>query len=154
MKKYAALFLLSIGIALPALAAESAAPIERAYGGAPPCDKTQEQVTLQVSYNIPVASFTAGHTKFEEQNKKFVEMAKQNNLKKYSVQNQFYSINSIPSTTLPDGTPTSYLFTLNGNASYLITGTTAEATKFADFLTSQKMQVSLSSNMYATDNCQ
>ena len=130
--------------------AEKAARIMQ--GGGNDC-VLKENVTIGVSFNQKVGSFAEAKGVFESMAKQVEDFAKQQELKKFTLQNQNYNIYSQPQGYMPDGTtPLSFTYQVNGTMSYQLDNTDA-AFKFAELLTQKKMQVNVSSNSYRQGNC-
>lgn len=113
------------------------------------CDM-QTQVNLQVSYNMKAASFAEAQKVAAEQNAKIQQLAGQQKVSGFKLQSENANIDSQPMHTNPDGTVTSFTYHVSGSLSYVLTNAT-EAAKFADFLSGQKMQVTINSSSYR--NC-
>jgi uncharacterized protein YggE len=114
--------------------------------------RMQEQVTVNVNYNFKAKSFSDAKKMFDEQNAKVAELAKQQKLTKFDLQNQNYNIYSNPTSYTPDGLPQDYTYQVNGSSAYRMENAEA-AFKFAEFLSQQKIQVGLNSNSYNSGNC-
>lgn len=109
----------------------------------------QTQVNLQVSYNLKANSFAEAQKMVADQNAKIQQMAEQQKLTKFKLQSENSNISSQPNYN-PDGSASGFVYQVSGSLSYVLTDN-AEASRFADFLTGQKMQVNLNSSTYR--NC-
>lgn len=154
MKKILITLLASAAVvSVPAYAGKSVISTEMANRILPGNCDLKETVTLAVNFNRKVRSFSEAKTVIDEQMKKVNELAEQQQIKPLVIQSQSQNVSAQPTSYLPDGTPDNYNYNVNGNVSYMIKSADA-AYKFAEFLTQQKMQVSLSSNAYRSGNCQ
>ncbi len=127
-----------------ALAAMFAAP---AFAETPlPAGCTmKENVTVGINFNHKVPTIKEAKAKFDEQSATIEQFAKQQELKKFEKQNMNYNIYTQNEYNQP-------VYQLNGSVSYMLSNAD-EAFKFAEFLTTQKFQVTLNSNSYKQGNC-
>lgn len=145
MKHMILALLVAIGVIFPAYACKGC------MSASAECT-LQENVTLSVTYNFKASSFAEAKKMFDDHVAKVQTFAKQQKLKKFSLQNQNYNIYAQPLNYNPDGTPNSFTYQINGSSSYVMDNADAAFT-FAEFLTKQKMQVGLNSNSYRQGNC-
>jgi len=131
------------------LAAAPAYAEKMANGKAEDGCSMQTQVNLQVSYNLKANSFAEAQKLIADQNAKIQQMAGQQKLTEFKLQSENSNINNQPNYN-PDGSFSGVTYQVSGSLSYVLSDNT-EASKFADFLTAQKMQVSLNSSTYR--NC-
>ena len=146
--KYA--FLIVAVISLIAVSALAEKPMI-VTAGAAACG-LKENITISVSFSKKANSFAEAKKLFDEQVAKISEFAKAQSVSKLEVQNQNYSISSNPRDYGDNGQVISYNYQLSGSTSYKMDNSNL-AFKFAEFLTNQKMQVSLSSDAYREGNC-
>ncbi|MCE2927787.1 MAG: hypothetical protein LW823_09140 [Rickettsiales bacterium] len=104
----------------------------------------QEQVSIGVNFNAKASGFMDARKQFDEMSNKVEQFAKQQNIK-LSLQNMNYSVNVQQETGGPS-------FQIYGNMNYQMDNADS-AFKFAEFLTQQKLQVSLNSNAYRAGMC-
>jgi|CXWL01.1.fsa_nt_gi hypothetical protein len=112
----------------------------------------KETVSININYNLKGKSFDEIKKLIDEQNAKIEEYAKQQKLTKFELQGKNYNISASASSYDPSGRPESFQYNGNGNVSYNLDSSDA-AFKFCEFLISQKIQVSMNSNMYNQGNC-
>lgn len=112
----------------------------------------KETVTLNVTYNFKANTLAEAKKMYDEQNAKVGEFAKKQVTGKFDVQSQNYNIYGSPQNYGPDGQPQSYSYQVSGSTGYMMDDADM-AFKFAEFLTSQKMQVGINSNSYRQGNC-
>ncbi len=104
----------------------------------------QENVNISINFNLMAEGFAQAKVKYDEKIQSISEYAKKHDLKKFAMQSLSYNINN------NNGNNGSY--SLNGGANYQL-GNTDEAFKFADFLTQQKLNVSVNGNSYKNGVC-
>ena len=131
------------------LAAPAYANKQRAEPATPEC-AMQSQVSLSISYDLKASTFAEAHKRVTEQNAKIAQMAEQQKLSGFKLQGENSNISSQPSNYTPDGQPTSFTYQVNGSLSYTLDNPD-EAIRFAEYLSGQKLQVSVSTNSYR--NC-
>lgn len=112
----------------------------------------KENITININYNLKGKSFDEIKKKFDEQNAKIEAYAKEQKLTKFALQNKNYNISASASSYNQGGEPDTFQYSGNGNVSYMLENAEA-AFKFCEFLISQKIQVSMNSNMYNQGNC-
>jgi hypothetical protein len=151
--KYALMLSMAIALAV-ASPSHATKPISAIARNLPAGECTlKENVSLTVSFNRRVKSFSEAKSIFDEQMKKVEDFAVQQKIGKLVVQSQNYNVSAQPVGYSPDGVPDSYNYQVNGSVNYLMHSADA-AFKFGEFLTQNKIQVSLSSNAYRQGNCQ
>jgi hypothetical protein len=128
-------------IAIAVLAMPAHAEITAAPAGC----VLKENVTVGINFNHKVPSIKEAKVKFDEQTKAIEQFAKQQELKKFEKQSMNYNIY----TQMEYNQPT---YQLSGSVQYQMDNS-EEAFKFAEFLTQQKLQVSVNSNAYRQGNC-
>lgn len=106
----------------------------------------QENVSLNINFNIPAESFKQAKAKFDEKMKQVEDFSKQQKLTKFELQSMNYNINPQNYNGMQNN------FQLNGNMSYQLDSFDS-AVKMGEFLTEQKFQVSLNANSYKNGNC-
>lgn len=112
----------------------------------------KENITININYNLKGKNFEEIKKKFDEQNAKIEAYAKEQKLTKFVLQSKNYNINASASYYNQGGEPESFQYSGNGNVSYMLDNAEV-AFKFCEFLISQKIQVSMNSNMYNQGNC-
>lgn len=112
----------------------------------------KEHVSININYNLKGKSFDEIKKKFDEQNAKIEEYAKEKKLTKFTLQSKNYNINASASSYNQGGEPENFQFSGNGNVSYMLDNAEA-AFKFCEFLVGQKIQVSMNSNTYNQGDC-
>lgn len=105
----------------------------------------KEQVSINISFNSPAESFIQAKQKFDEKIQGIADYAKKQNLQKFELQSMSYNINNGY-----NGGIQSYQF--SGNANYQMANSD-DALKFAEFLTQQKLNVSVNGNSYKNGVC-
>jgi uncharacterized protein YggE len=114
------------------------------------CPNMQENVTININFNIRASSFTDAKKKYEDKMQQVNDFAKQQNIKKFNLQSMNYSINTQPNGYGSNDGVSDYQ--LNGNASYMM-DSADNAFKLAEFLNDQKFQVSVNVNKYQNGGC-
>lgn len=138
--KYLLAIIFSMCLAMPAYADLSANKIA-------PSQCMKETVNVNINYNLKGKSFDEIKKKFDEQNAKIEAYAKEQKLTKFDLQSKNYNINASASSYNQGGEPDTFQYNGNGNVSYMLDNAEA-AFKFCEFLITQKIQVSMNSNMY------
>ena len=109
----------------------------------------QENVSINVNFNIRAESFADAKKKFEQKIQQVNDFAKQQNIGKFELQSMNYNINA--QVTYDGGMPEPG-YQLNGNASYMV-DSSDNAMKLGEFLTQQKFQVSMNANRNRNPMC-
>jgi hypothetical protein len=150
--KYFLAIVFSVFLSISAHAKSANGIAEERFIAAPnQCMK--ENISININYNLKGKSFDEIKKKFDEQNAKIEEYAKEQKLTKFTLQSKNYNISASASSYNRGGEPEDFQFSGNGNVSYMLDNAEA-AFKFSDFLITQKIQVSLNSNMYNQGNCE
>ena len=132
-------------VALPAQA-----NVVRLGGQQPNCvGGMQENVTVNVNFNIRADSFADAKQKFDQKIQQVTDFAKQQNIPKFEMQSMNYNINS--QMNYENGAQEQF-YQLGGNASYMLDSSDS-AFKLGEFLTKQKFQVSINASKYRNNNC-
>lgn len=104
-----------------------------------------EQVSISISFNLNAEGFTQAKEKYDEKMQLIADYAKKQNLQKFELQSMNYNINSNYNGTMQN-------YQLNGSFNYQMANID-DAIKFAEFLTQQKLNVSVNGNSYKNGVC-
>lgn len=113
----------------------------------------KQEVSLSISFNRKAKDLVQARSVFDEQMAKIEEFARQKQIKSLFLQSQNYSVSAQPANYGPDGQPENYSYQINGSFNYRLANSDT-AFMFAEFLTTQKMIVSVNANAYRQGNCQ
>lgn len=100
----------------------------------------QEQVSIGINFNLTAEGFTQAKQKYDEKMQVIADYAKKQNLQKFELQSMNYNINSNYNGAMQN-------YQLNGSVNYQMANAD-DAIKFAEFLTQQKLNVSVNGNSY------
>ncbi|MEQ1705971.1 MAG: hypothetical protein ABL867_08400 [Rickettsiales bacterium] len=106
---------------------------------APKCG-FQEQVSISINFNLTAEGFTQAKGKFDEKMVVIADYAKNQKLQKFELQSMNYNINSNYNGSMQN-------YQLSGSVNYQMANAD-DAIKFAEFLTQQKLNVSVNGNSY------
>ena len=113
----------------------------------------KENVTINISYNnLKGKNFDDIKKLFDEQTAKINEYAKQQKISKFDLTSKNYNVSASAATYDTSGKPETFNYSGSGSSSYTLDNS-GTAFKFCEFLVSQKIQVSMSSNVYNQGNC-
>ncbi len=133
---------LVVSFCTPALADRSIAPRKGA------CGDMEEQVSVNVSFNAQLPSPLEAKERFEARLKEIEGLARDSQIKKWSLQSLNYSVSTYNSGYGMDAT-----FQLSGSASYQ-TDNADQAFALMDKFSKRGMQLNVSVNKYRSGTCE